>query len=401
MSRGTKAIVAVVGVLIVFTLGLGIGSGRIDAGSLSRMVKDGGAFRTSQSGQLPEDLSYETVEEIYDALRENYDGELTLEEVIDGIKSGLVEASGDPYTEYLNAEESKEFNDQLKGTFSGVGAELGKNSDGDVIVIAPINDTPAAKAGLRAQDVILEVDGQSTAGQSVSDVASRIRGEAGTEVKLKIARGEGEIIELTITRQEITVPSVKSEVSDGVGVITISRFGDDTGRLTRDAAAAFRDQGVSSVVLDLRGNPGGTVDAAVEVASVWLDKGKVVFQEKRGRKVVKTFKSSGSGELKGVKTVVLIDEGSASASEIVAGALRDNSAATLMGKKSYGKGSVQRVISFKDGSTLKVTIAKWFTPNDDTIDKEGLKPDTEVELSDEDRDAGRDPQLDAAKAAVR
>jgi carboxyl-terminal processing protease len=393
--------VATIGVLFVFTVGLGIGSGRLDAGRLSDIVKSNGGFGSSQNGQLPENLSYETVEEVYDALRENFDGELTTAEIIDGIKAGLVDASGDPYTEYMDAELSEEFNNQLNGTFSGIGAELGKNSDGDVVVIAPINETPAAKAGLRSQDVILEVNGESTAGQSVSDVANRIRGEAGTEVKLKISRGQGEVLDLTITRQEITVPSVTHEVTEGVGIITISRFGDDTGRLAREAAADIRSQGVESVVLDLRGNPGGTVDAAVDVASIWLEKGDVVLQEKRGSRVVKTFKSSGTAELKGFKTAVLIDEGSASASEIVAGALRDNQAATLIGQKSYGKGSVQRVIAFDDGSSLKVTIAKWFTPNDDTIDKEGLVPEKQVELTDEDRDAGRDPQLEAAKTAVR
>ncbi len=401
LSRGAKTALAMLGVLFVFTLGLGIGNGRIDAGRLSELVNSSGGYGANQNGQLPENLSYQTVEEVYDALRENFDGELTVSDVIDGIKSGLVEASGDPYTEYLDVDSSKEFNDQLNGTFSGIGAELGKNSDGSVIVIAPISDTPADKAGLRPQDIIVEIDGQSTAELSVSEAAKRIRGEAGTEVKLKIARGQGEIIDLAIKREQITVPSVKQELVDGVGIITISRFGDDTTRLASEAATTLRAQGATSVVLDLRGNPGGTVDAAVDVASMWLDKDAVVLREKRGGEVVKTFKSSGSGELNGVKTVVLIDEGSASASEIVAGALRDNDAATLVGQKSYGKGSVQRIVTFKDGSTLKVTIAKWFTPNDDTIDKEGLMPDKEIKLTDEDRDKGRDPQLDAAKDMLR
>ncbi|MCA9331156.1 hypothetical protein KC957_03830, partial [Candidatus Saccharibacteria bacterium] len=234
------------------------------------------------------------------------------------------------------------------------------------------------------------------------DAVTKIRGEAGTKVKLKIGREGTEPFEVEITRADITIPSVKSrKLDDTTGVIEISRFGDDTGQLARDAANSLKSQGVQKIILDLRGNPGGTVDSAIDVASLWLDKGATVMKEKRGDKLVKTYEASGSPVLKGMPTAVLIDGGSASASEIVAGALRDNGAAKLVGEQSYGKGSVQRIVDFPDGSLLKVTIARWYTPNDQSINKQGLKPDTEVKLTDDDVKAGRDPQLDAAQKAVQ
>ena len=402
LSRSARILLGGLGILFVFTLGIGIGNGRLTLGRLSDLVSRDAVLRTSENTDLPADLDYDTVEKLYDELRESYDGDLSEAELLDGLKQGLVGATGDTYTEYMDAESAKEFQAQMEGTFSGIGAELGKDEQDNLSIIAPISGAPAEAAGLRAKDIILAIDGTETSGMTTSDAVTRIRGDVGTKVKLKIARQGSDVFEVDITRADITIPSVESKMLDNhVGLIEISRFGDDTVRLAREAANSLRTQGAQGIVLDLRGNPGGTVDSAVGVASLWLDKGEVVMKEKRGDELVKAFDASGDPVLKGMKTVVLIDGGSASASEIVAGALRDHGAATLVGEKSYGKGSVQRVIDFSDGSLLKVTIARWYTPDDQSIDKQGLSPDTEVKLSEDDIKAGRDPQLDAAQKALQ
>lgn len=402
MSRSARIILSTLGILFVFTLGLGIGNGRVTVPKLSDLVRRDAGLTRSENASLPENLDFTSVEKLYDQLRSNFDGTLNETDLLNGIKQGLVQSAGDTYTEYMTPEEAKDFKAQLDGTFSGIGAELGKDDKNNLIIIAPIDGAPAEAAGLKAKDIILEIDGVETTNMNTSDAVTKIRGQAGTKVKLKIAREGTQPFEVEITRADITIPSVKSrKLDDTTGVIEISRFGDDTGQLARDAANSLKSQGAQKFILDLRGNPGGTVDSAVDVASLWLDKGATVMKEKRGDQLVKTYEASGNPVLKGLPTSVLIDGGSASASEIVAGALRDNGAAKLVGEKSFGKGSVQRVIDFSDGSLLKVTIARWYTPNDQSINKQGLKPDVEVKLTDDDVKAHRDPQLDAAKKAVQ
>lgn len=372
----------------IFQFGNLVGSGRVS------LLDNIGQQQASD--KLPEDLDYRTVEDVYDTLRANYDGELDQEKVLDGIKTGLAESTGDPYTEYMNAEETKQFNDDLNGTFSGIGAELGKEKD-SIVIISPISGFPADKAGLKARDVVIEINGESAQGMSVSDAVSKIRGEKGTEVTLKVVRDQAQALEFKIVRETITIPSVESELLEGnIGYLKISRFSEDTVRLSREAATKFKQANVKGVVLDVRGDPGGLLDASIQVSSIWLPRGKTVLQEKSGGKVIKTYTATGDSILEGVPTVVLINGGSASASEIVAGALKDNNAATLVGEKTYGKGSVQSLQKLAYGSVLKVTIARWYTPADKNIDKEGIKPDQEVKISDEDAAAKRDPQKDKA-----
>ncbi len=373
----------------IFQFGTMVGRG--DVSLLDNMSQ-----KQSNSSKLPEDLDYKTVEDVYDTLRANYDGELDQEKLLDGIKTGLAESTGDPYTEYMNADATKQFNDDLNGTFSGIGAELGKEKD-SIVIIAPISGFPAEKAGLKARDVIIEINGESAQGMSVSDAVSKIRGEKGTEVTLKVVRDQSQALEIKIIRETITIPSVESEILEGnIGYLKISRFGDDTVRLSRDAATKFKQANVKGVVLDVRNDPGGLLDASIQVSSIWLPKGKTVLQEKSGGKVIKTYTATGESILEGVPTVVLINGGSASASEIVAGALKDNNAATLVGEKTYGKGSVQSLQKLAYGSVLKVTIARWYTPADKNIDKEGIKPDQEVKITEEDAQAKRDPQKNKA-----
>ncbi len=379
--------------LAVFGVGVGFGQGKIVFGPDA-------LYRRSTQQNAPARIDTTSTQEVYQMLRQSFDGQLDTQKLQDGMKQGLVGATGDPYTEFMNATEAKKFNEQLSGSFEGIGAELSKDGS-NIVIVSPIAGFPAEKAGLKPRDIIVEANGESLDNASVNQAVNKIRGPKGTPVKLKIVR-DSKSFEVTITRDTIALPSVESKIVDGnIGVMTINRYGDDTVELAAKSANDFRQKGVKGVVLDLRGNPGGRLDAAVGVSSLWLDKGATILQEKRNNVAVKTFYSSGTATLKGVPTVVLIDEGSASASEITAGALRDNKVATLVGAKSYGKGSVQEVRELTGGAILKVTIARWFTPNGHNIDKQGIEPDQEVKLSDADISAKRDTQLDAGLAKLQ
>lgn len=378
----------------IFYFGVAVGQGRISLGPDA-------VFRKSENKQLPAHLSFDDIDTLYNSLRDNFDGQLDANKLLDGLKTGLANAAGDPYTEYLNAKDAQDFNDQLNGTFTGIGAELSKDTTNNtIVVVSPISGFPAEKAGLKAKDVIVEVDGKSTSDITVSEAVKRIRGPKDTHVKIKVIRGGSQQLELDIVRQEITIPSVETKTLNGnIGYIKISRFAEDTSGLARDAAQKFKQAGVKGVIVDVRGDPGGLLDAAVNVSSLWLNN-QTVLTERRGDEVVRTYSSQGSPVLSGIPTVVLIDDGSASASEITAGALHDNHAATLLGVKSFGKGSVQQLVKFNDGSVLKVTIAKWYTPGGININKNGINPDKEVKRSDDDIKNGKDPQLDAALAQL-
>lgn len=393
-AKGFKNLMLVAIAAAIFILGVGIGNGRIKLGQRQSLLQP------SQQEGLPADLDYSSVEHVYDALKNSYDGDLNREELLNGIKNGLAGASGDPYTEYLSAKEADEFNDDLSGSFTGIGAELGKEGD-TVVIISPIAGFPAEKAGLKPKDIIAEINGESAFDLSVSEAVKRIRGPKDTKVKLKVVREGQQPQDIEITRAEIKIPSVEHQILEGnVGYMKISRFGEDTTQLARAAAQSFKNAGVKGVVVDVRSNPGGLLDASVDVSSLWLQN-RTVLQEKRDDQVVRTYTSKGDSPLAGIPTAVLINEGSASASEILAGALKDNGAATLIGVKSYGKGSVQQLQNLPSGGVLKVTIARWYTPGGKNIDKEGIEPDQKIERTDEDIKANRDPQKDAAAQLLR
>lgn len=340
------------------------------------------------------ELNLSSVQDVYRTLKKNYDGKLSDEELIAGAKRGLAEAVGDPYTVYFTADEANEFLGDLEGEFEGIGAELGQE-EGNLIIVSPIKGSPAEKAGLRSGDIIATVNDEEAISWSVEKAVSNIRGEGGTTVRLGVIR-DGKPNEISVVRGTISIPSVESEVRDGVGIISISRFGQsETTLLARQAAQDFVDQGVRAVVLDLRGNGGGYLQSSVEIASLWLNN-KVVVTERSGGDIKSTLRTSGDSPLEGMQTVVLIDGYSASASEILAGALRDNGAAQLVGTQTFGKGVVQDIKDLPDGGSLKVTIASWFTPNGQNFSEEGLKPDVEVKLSDEDIEKDRDRQLNKA-----
>lgn len=334
------------------------------------------------------------VQQTYRVLKSKYNGSLKEEELAQFASKGLVEATGDPYTEYYTEEEAKKLEADLSGNIGGgIGAELGLRN-GRVTVVRPLKDSPAQKAGLQAGDVILAVNETSAQNRTVDEVVQVVRGEVGSTVKLLVERGS-ERKEISIERKEIIAPDVETRIEGKVGIIKLSRFDRESAAKVRAGAQDMKRQGVESVVLDLRGNGGGYLQSGVDIASVWLND-KVVVKEKGATHTAREERSGSSPLLEGVPTVVLIDAGSASASEIVAGALRDHGAATLIGEKSYGKGSVQEMVTLTNGDLLKVTIANWYTPSGKSITKEGIVPDQKIELTSDDINNDRDPQLEAA-----
>ncbi len=343
----------------------------------------------------PEVVDQVGLSQIYDLLAKNFDGSLDKTKLRDGAKAGLAAAAGDPYTVFLNADEAKQLSDDLSGTLTGIGAEI-TLQNGKLLIVSPIAESPADKAGLKPKDEIISIDGQDVTGLTLDQAVNKIRGPKGTSVKLKIVRGTAAPFEVTITRDVITVASVKWSMKSGDGYIQITRFGTDTADKLTQAIRELKSQGATKFILDLRNDPGGYLDTAVSVASQWLPGDQLVVEERHDGQSTDKLKSQGGGGLVSTPLVVLINGGSASASEIVAGALHDHGAARLVGEKSFGKGSVQKIFELGGGAELKITVAHWFTPNGVNIGKEGIKPDTEVGLSDADVAAGRDPQLDKA-----
>ncbi len=338
------------------------------------------------------------VQKTYAQLQANYEGTLDTKALVDGASRGLVAAAGDKYTVFMDSKEAAAFNDDLTGTIGGgVGAEIGVRNDKPTIVRV-LAGNPAEKAGLLGGDVIVKVNDQSTDSWTADKTATAIRGDVGTTVKISILRGS-DAKDFTVTRATVSDPSVHAKVQGDTGILTISRFDGQTGDLARKAAQSFVQQHVKNVVLDLRGNGGGYLTAAQDVAGLWLDK-KIVVTERVGGKITNTITSIDNPLLAGLPTAVLVDGNSASASEIVAGALQDYKVATLVGAKTFGKGTVQKVLNLDAGSILKVTIAHWYTPNGKNISKEGIEPNTKVTITPADVNAGNDPQLDAALGQV-
>ena len=340
------------------------------------------------------DLS--SVQKTYQELVANYDGKLDTQKLIYGANRGLVEAAGDPHTAYMDPDETKEFDKSLSGQIGGgIGAEIGLRNNKPTI-IKPLENSPAQKAGIKAGEVIVKVNDEASSDWSVEKVVSKIRGEVGTSVKLTLLSG-GQTREVSVVRQNIVSPAVESEIDGEIGILKVNRFGDDTVSLARKYASEFVEKGVKKVILDLRNNPGGTVGAAQGLLGIWLDN-QISMTERRGSEIVKTLRTTGMPILGNIKTVVLINGNSASASEITAGALREYGKATLVGQKSYGKGSVQIVLGLPGGSQMKVTEARWYTPKGKNIDKTGIEPDVKVDLSSDDVNNNVDPQMDKAKS---
>lgn len=376
---------------ILLVVGLVIGL------NFDKLVANYGPYLTSQKSTHT--LDFSSVQTIYDELQEKYDGDIDQEKIIAGAKHGLVDALGDKYTYYMTEAEYTEFMSDLSGDVgAGIGVEIGER-DGFVTVLRTTPDNPARKAGILAGDIIYKVDGKDVTGKTSEDVAKLIRGAAGSEVKVMVIRDKQEK-EFTLKREKINNVSAFVEYRDQTAILTIRRFDQNTGQLAKQIAEEIIKKSCNKVILDLRDNGGGYVDAAKDVISLWVD-GKLAVEQRSqsGDYSQNTYAESGQAILKGVKTTVLINGNTASASEIVAGALKDYGLATLIGEKTYGKGSVQelsRVGSSND--YLRITIAKWYTPKGQNISKSGIQPDKEVARTFEQINKNEDPQLDAALA---
>lgn len=324
---------------------------------------------------------------------------LSKQDRIRGAIDGLVRSYEDPYTNYLPPEEASVFEEDISGNFSGVGMEVGMRDD-IITVIAPLPASPAEKAGLRAGDAIIRIDDQSTETMSIDEAVKHIRGTQGTDVKITIYRkGETDFLDITVTRDTITIPTSKTDIHGDVFVITLYSFNAIAESEMQNALRAYIKSGKHKLVLDLRGNPGGYLQSAVSIASYFLPLGKTIVREHYGDEMAEdVYRSSGRDFKKFTNKsfVVLVDEGSASASEIIAGALKEHGVATIIGTQTFGKGSVQELVRLDGGASLKITIARWLTPNGVSISDGGLTPDIVVERTAEDRTLDQDPQLEKA-----
>lgn len=319
-----------------------------------------------------------------------------------GAVSGMTSSLEDPYTVFMPPADSKIFKEDVSGEFQGVGMEIGIRNN-TLTVIAPLEGTPADLAGLRAGDKIIEIDGQSAQGISIDKAVKMIRGPRGTEVVLTVFReGWQEVKDFSIIRDVIEIPSITWEIKDGnIAYIKIYHFSEAARSAFRLAAVEILDSSAEKIIVDLRNNPGGYLEVAQNIAGWFLERNQIVtIEDFGGKQENKEYKSNGPGNFVSYPVVVLINRGSASGSEILAGALRDNRDIKLIGEKSFGKGSVQELEDLKEGS-LKITIARWLTPNGNLIAEQGLEPDIEVEITEEDYENGEDPQLEKAIEIIK
>lgn len=317
-----------------------------------------------------------------------------------GAIKGLTDSLGDPYTVFLPPEDAKEFQTDISGNFEGVGMEIGIKN-GNLVVISPLKGSPAEKVGLKTDDRIIFIDEQSTLNMTTDRAVKLIRGPKDTTVKISVLRGTStKALDFSIVRSVINVPTVETEIRDDIFIVRLYNFYAGARSQFNSALKEFVKSKKYKLIIDVRGNPGGYLDSAVDMASWFLPLGKVIVRENFGPNSDKAeivYRSKGYDIFNdNLKLVVLIDGGSASASEILAGALQENNKAILVGTKTFGKGSVQELVSVTKDTSLKVTIAKWLTPNGKSISENGLKPDFEVKITDDDIKSDRDPQLDKA-----
>lgn len=400
-----KSFQAVIAALIL-ALGIAIGLGIDSNAYLTNAQGDTPVFTRLQAGDRTSDqVDFDIFWDVWESVQERHvDQPLNEVDMLQGAIAGLVAGVGDPYSVYFTPEQTQEFFNEINGSFEGIGAEVGIKNE-QITIIAPLPNSPAEQAGALPGDIILAVDGLDTAFMSLNAAVDLIRGEGGTEVILTIQRAsEDRPIELAITRDTIQVESVTSElVEQGeqrIAYIELSRFNADTPQAFQSAVQELLLEQPDGLVLDMRNNAGGFLEAAVDVSSAFVPEGSVVVYEEESAGDRIPFLSTGAPSITDIPVVVLINGGSASAAEIVAGALKDSTDATIIGETSFGKGTVQDVEYFGDGSSLKLTIARWLTPNGDQINEVGIEPDTAVERTPEDFSNDRDPQRDAAIESI-
>lgn len=350
---------------------------------------------------LSGDIDFGIFWQVWERIRENYVYQPVDEvKMFYGALEGMVGGLDDPYSAFFEPKVAEEFAEGLAGEFEGIGAELGYK-DKAIIIVSPLLDSPAEKAGLKAGDFIIAIDGTSTEGMTLDHAVKLIRGKGGTEVRLTIWReSEFEAKDFTIVRDKIVIKSVQWQMLPGdIAHIRLLQFGDNT---VADFDKVVRQvilKNPAGIILDLRNNPGGYLDGAIKIAGEWVPQDVIVSEKSRGQIV--GLRADGKGRLKDTKTVVLINKGSASGSEIVAGALKDYNKATIVGEQSFGKGSVQDYHEYPGGGALKLTVALWLTPNGNSIHEEGIEPNVAVSFTEEDYKTGKDPQLEKAKELLK
>lgn len=343
-------------------------------------------------------VKWDELNEVYSQISSNYDGSIDKQNIIEGAKKGLTASLGDPYTVYFNAKEAVEFKSSLNGEIkeAGVGIEMIKQGD-YVVITRTLPDNPARKAGVHAGDIIYAINDEEVWDKDADIIASKLRGTSGEKVKLTVAR-DRQKINFELVREKINNVSADISYQSKTAIISVYRFSEDTGNLVESFTKEFKNKGINKVILDLRNNGGGYVKAARDLLSLWLDGDKILTQKSTSTGQTITYAKRGEAILKDTKTVVLVNNATASASEIVAGALKEYHKATIVGVKTYGKGVVQTILELSGGSLLKVTTAHWYTPNDQTINKTGITPDIEIARSYSDINSGKDPQMDKAKS---
>lgn len=381
----------------VFWTGVNIGKKYYPSINLVRGAKN---LETSK----PADVDFTIFWDAWRLIQNDYvkSGELDVQKMVYGAVRGLLGSLDDPYSTFFDPQEAKEFSENVNGNFSGIGIEIGVKK-GILTVISPIEGTPAWEAGLKPGDQIISIDGEETVNMTSDEAVDLIRGPKDTEVKLLIYRSSFEKPqEFTIKRDTISVPSVKTEfLQNNIAHITLSSFNENTDyEFYRGILDAVVKES-PAIVLDLRNNPGGYLEVSVDIAGWFLKKGEVVVRESVKGEDETVFRAHGNEALTDIPVVVIANEGSASAAEILAGALRDNRQIKIVGQKTYGKGSVQEVEDMPDSSMIKLTIAEWLTPNGLSLNGNGLEPDYNVELSEEDYENDKDPQLDKALEVVQ
>jgi len=359
----------------------------------------------NQQLNKPEEVDFSVFWEAWRKLERNFfkKEKIDYQEMVYGAIKGMIGSLDDPYTTFFTPQESEEFELELSGKYEGVGMEIAIK-DGQLTVVSPFEDTPAYQAGLRPGDKILKVEDTYTRDLTIEEAVKLIRGSKGTEVRLLIQRNDWtEPKEFRIRREVITIPTLKWElVEPDIALVHIYQFNQIVTSEFKKVAEEIKNSKAQKIILDLRNNPGGYLDKAVKIAGWFLEPGKiVVFQDMGEEKEKKPYRAKGPATFSDYPTLVLINKGTASGAEILAGALRDQKDILLIGETSFGKGSVQEQIDLSDGSSLKVTIARWLTPNGNSIDEVGLKPDIEVKMEEEDFAEGKDPQLDEAIELIK
>lgn len=406
-KSSVKKIAAGLGVLIivaaVFSGGIYYGQ-KNQTSLISRLMEKRLAYSenvdpaTNNGATISSDVNFDLYWEVWQNLKVDFvdKNKIVDKEMFYGSLKGLAASMGDPYTIFMDPKTTKEFNDDLAGTFEGIGAEVGLRNE-IVTIIAPLDGLPAAKAGIKAGDKIIAIDGKTALGLSADEAVKLIRGPKGTKVTLTIMRNKTDKPkDYTITRDIIIVKSVTTELrKDGIYVIKVSNFNNDTDALFAAAVQNILIKNPKGLILDLRNNPGGYLESAIMMASEWVKEGPVVVEQFNNNRRNEDF-ALGNARLANFPTIVLVNGGSASASEIVAGALRDYKKATIVGENTYGKGSVQTIKDLSDGSSLKVTVAKWLTPAGDAINDKGIKPNVEIKFTQDNIDKNIDPQFNKA-----